>query len=65
MAPIIFSGHTIEYTLISFYEGIDIKFRVDALGLLFATISSFSVDCHHILLDRVYAFRKGTCADKV
>lgn len=41
MAPVIFSGHTIEYTLISFYEGIDIKFRVDALGLLFATISSF------------------------
>ncbi len=41
MAPLIFSGHTIEYTLISFYEGIDIKFRVDALGLLFATVSSF------------------------
>jgi multicomponent Na+:H+ antiporter subunit D len=41
MAPVIFSGHNIEYTLISFYEGIDIKFRVDALGLLFATISSF------------------------
>ena len=41
MAPLIFSGHTIEYTLISFYEGIDIKFRVDALGLIFATISSF------------------------
>ncbi len=41
MAPLIFSGNTIEYTLISFYEGIDIKFRVDALGLLFATISSF------------------------
>jgi multicomponent Na+:H+ antiporter subunit D len=41
MAPLIFSGNTIEYTLISFYDGIDIKFRVDALGLLFATISSF------------------------
>jgi multicomponent Na+:H+ antiporter subunit D len=41
MAPVIFSGNNIEYTLISFYEGIDIKFRVDALGLLFATISSF------------------------
>ena len=41
MVPAILSGHTIEYTLVSFYQGIDIKFRVDALGLLFATVSSF------------------------
>jgi multicomponent Na+:H+ antiporter subunit D len=41
MVPAILSGHTIEYTLVSFYEGIDIKFRVDAFGLLFATVSSF------------------------
>jgi len=41
MVPAIFSGHTIEYTLVTFYQGIDIKFRVDALGLLFATVSSF------------------------
>lgn len=41
MAPAILSGHTIEYTLVTFYQGIDIKFRVDALGLLFATVSSF------------------------
>ena len=41
MAPLIFSGHTIEYTLVTFYQGIDIKFRVDALGLIFATIASF------------------------
>jgi multicomponent Na+:H+ antiporter subunit D len=41
MAPVIFAGNTIEYTLVSFYQGIDIKFRVDALGLLFATVSSF------------------------
>ena len=41
MAPVVFSGHTIEYTLVSFYNNVDIKFRVDALGLLFATISSF------------------------
>jgi multicomponent Na+:H+ antiporter subunit D len=26
---------------VSFYQGIDIKFRVDAFGLLFATVSSF------------------------
>lgn len=41
MVPAIFAGNTIEYTLVSFYQGIDIKFRVDALGLLFATVSSF------------------------
>ncbi len=42
MAPAILSGHTIEYTLVEgFYKGIDIKFRVDAFGLLFATVSSF------------------------
>ncbi len=41
MVPAIFAGNTIEYTLVHFYQGIDIKFRVDAFGLLFATISSF------------------------
>lgn len=41
MVPVILGGNTIEYTLFSFYEGIDIKFRVDAFGLLFASVSSF------------------------
>ncbi len=41
MVPLVLSGHTIHYTLISFYPGIDIKFKVDALGLIFATVSSF------------------------
>jgi len=41
MVPAVLSGHTIEFTLVTFYEGIDIKFRVDALGLVFATVSSF------------------------
>jgi multicomponent Na+:H+ antiporter subunit D len=41
MVPAIFAGNTIEYTLVTFYQGIDIKFRVDAFGLLFATVSSF------------------------
>jgi multicomponent Na+:H+ antiporter subunit D len=41
MVPAIFAGNTIEYTLVTFYQGIDIKFRVDALGMLFATVSSF------------------------
>ncbi len=41
MVPVIFAGNTIEYTLFHIYQGIDIKFRVDAFGLLFATVSSF------------------------
>jgi multicomponent Na+:H+ antiporter subunit D len=41
MVPQVFSGRTIEYTLISVYQGIDIRFRVDALGLTFAVVSSF------------------------
>lgn len=41
MTPAILAGHTIEYTLVTFWQGVDIKFRVDAFGLLFATVSSF------------------------
>ena len=41
MVPAILAGHTIEYTLVTFYQGIDIKFRVDAFGMLFGTVSSF------------------------
>ncbi|MHC1742258.1 MAG: monovalent cation/H+ antiporter subunit D family protein [Syntrophobacteraceae bacterium] len=41
MVPTILAGQTIEYNLVTFYQGIDIKFRVDAFGLLFATVSSF------------------------
>ncbi|MEJ5349854.1 MAG: monovalent cation/H+ antiporter subunit D family protein [Desulfosoma sp.] len=42
MVPTILSGHTIECILVEgFYKGIDLKFRVDAFGLLFATVSSF------------------------
>jgi multicomponent Na+:H+ antiporter subunit D len=41
MAPVILHGGTVEYTLVTFYQGIDIKFRVDALGMVFATIASF------------------------
>ncbi len=41
MVPAIMSGNTIEYTLVTFYQGVDIKFRVDALGMVFATVSSF------------------------
>jgi len=41
MAPIILAGGTIEYNLFPILPGIDFKFRVDALGMVFATISSF------------------------
>lgn len=41
MAPAILAGNTIEYTLVTFFQGVDIKFRVDPLGMVFATVSSF------------------------
>lgn len=40
MAPAILSGQVIEYTLFTFVSGLDIKFRVDPLGMVFATIAS-------------------------
>ena len=40
MAPAVLAGQTIEYTLFTFLPGFDIKFRVDPLGLLFATVAS-------------------------
>ncbi len=41
MAPTILAGGTIEFNLFTILPGIDFKFRVDALGMVFATISSF------------------------
>lgn len=40
MAPAILSGRLLEYTLYTFLPGLDIKFRVDPLGMIFATIAS-------------------------
>ncbi|TAK08582.1 MAG: hypothetical protein EPO39_04210, partial [Candidatus Manganitrophaceae bacterium] len=40
MAPAILSGQILEYTLYTFLPGLDIKFRVDPLGMVFATIAS-------------------------
>ncbi|MBI5234301.1 MAG: monovalent cation/H+ antiporter subunit D family protein [Deltaproteobacteria bacterium] len=40
MAPTILAGGTIEYTVAAVLPGIEIKFRVDALGLFFATTAS-------------------------
>lgn len=41
MAPVILSGNVIEFTLFHTLPGVDFKFRVDALGMIFATIASF------------------------
>ena len=41
MFPVIFSGKVIEYPILTVLPGLDIKFRVDALGILFAGTASF------------------------
>lgn len=41
MAPAILAGGVIEYTVFKILPGMDLAFRVDGIGLLFATTSSF------------------------
>ncbi len=41
MVPVILDGKVIEYTLFSLLPGIEIKFKVDAFGILFALGASF------------------------
>ncbi len=41
MVPAILSGQIIEYTVFTVLPGIELKFRVDPLGLLFAITASF------------------------
>ena len=41
MIPSVLAGNTFHYTLLSFLPEVSITFRVDALGLLFATTASF------------------------
>lgn len=41
MVPAVLSGQVIEYTVFTVLPGIELKFRVDPLGLLFATTASF------------------------
>ncbi|GMR04559.1 MAG: monovalent cation/H+ antiporter subunit D family protein [Thermodesulfobacteriota bacterium] len=41
MIPLVLRGNTLEYSLVTFYPGISIAFKVDALGLMFATTASF------------------------
>lgn len=41
MVPDIWAGNAIEYTLFKLLPGISVKFMVDGLSLIFATLSSF------------------------
>jgi multicomponent Na+:H+ antiporter subunit D len=41
MTPLVLAGKALEYTPFVILPGISLKFRVDALGLLFGTIASF------------------------
>ena len=40
MAPIVLAGGTLQITLFTILPGVDFAFRVDALGMVFATVSS-------------------------
>lgn len=40
MAPAVLAGGSFSYTLLTFVPGLDIAFKVDALGLFFATVAS-------------------------
>ncbi len=40
MAPAILAGGVIEFTLVTLLPGVSVRFRADALGLLFATTAS-------------------------
>ena len=40
MAPVVLGGGTVEITLFEILPGVDFAFRVDSLGMVFATVSS-------------------------
>ena len=40
MVPVIMQGKVIEYTLITFYPGLLLQFRIDAFGMMFGLIAS-------------------------
>jgi len=41
MLPVILDGKVIEYTLLTVVPGLDIRFKVDSLGIFFALMASF------------------------
>ena len=40
MVPLILQGKVIEYTIVTFYPGLLLQFRIDAFGMLFGLIAS-------------------------
>jgi len=40
MVPVILQGKVIEYTIVTFYPGLLLQFRIDAFGMLFGVIAS-------------------------
>ncbi|MFP4225522.1 MAG: monovalent cation/H+ antiporter subunit D family protein [Desulfobacterales bacterium] len=41
MVPAVLAGQTFEFTIVTFFDGVDFKLHVDAFSLLFALVSSF------------------------
>ena len=41
MLPAVMGGDVLEFTIVPLFEGIELKLRVDAFGLLFALVASF------------------------
>ncbi len=41
MLPVVLDGHAVQFTVATIMPGMDIRFRVDALGLFFAITASF------------------------
>jgi multicomponent Na+:H+ antiporter subunit D len=41
MIPVVFNGQSIEYKVLTFFPGVDLKFKVDSLGLMFGLTASF------------------------
>lgn len=40
MLPLVLQGKIVEYTIIEIYKGINLQFRVDAFGMIFALLAS-------------------------
>ena len=53
MLPTILDGKVIECAIVTVLPGLDIKFKIDALGIFFALTASFSLDSNVILFHRL------------
>ena len=63
--PGVLAGRTPECVLFRLLPGIELAFRVDAFGLLFAARRVASLDRDLVLLDRLHAFARGARADSL